>query len=184
MKDLQENGLSKFVVDLDGSECSQNVLTEADCGIRKDINFPLPLLRNWTTNMGSIPRGFNYACIVDYLVKRKLMIVHAADSDNEDSVTITDLPVAQKPLRKGFNFFKSGHVSDVKFNKLEDYTHVSGMVLSSYKSKTFQTDLVLKNSTGEVMKGKCRFMCSRTWRKVQSYSHCTFWPIGLSRIFK
>lgn len=116
---------------------------------------PLPLIENWTTNMASIPERFSYGSLVDYLIKRQLTFVHTADSDGEETVTIASLPVSQKPLRKGFNFFKSGHVSDVKFNKVEDVVHVTATVLSSYKNKSYRTDIVLKSQTGIVLKAKC-----------------------------
>ena len=64
------------------------------------------------------------------------------------AVTVASLPVNQKPLRKGYNFFKSGHVSEVKFNKVEDIVHVNATVLSSYKSKSYRTDsYALANAT-------------------------------------
>ena len=69
---------------------------------------PLPLIENWTTNMASIPERFSYGSLVDYLIKRQLTFVHTADSDGEETVTIASLPVSQKPLRKGFNFFQIG----------------------------------------------------------------------------
>ena len=56
---------------------------------------PLPLVKNWTTNMGFVPEKFSYSWLVDYLIKRQLTFVHSAYSDEEESVTVASLPVSQ-----------------------------------------------------------------------------------------
>ena len=142
-------------MDPDGDINRRKVLESMNLSHFNEKSIPLPLVRNWTTNMGSIPEKFSYRSIVEYLIKRQLTFVHSADSDNEETVTVASLPVSQKPLRKGYNFFKSGHVSEVKFNKVEDIVHVNATVLSSYKSKSYRTDLVLKQQSAMVLTAKC-----------------------------
>ena len=81
--------------------------------------------------MSSIAEKICNGRMIEYLIKRQLADLHTADSDIEEIVTIASLPVSQKPLRKGYNFFKSGQVSEVKFNKAGDVVHTRGNESSS-----------------------------------------------------
>ena len=47
-------------------------------------------------------------------------------------------------------------MSEVKFNPVEDVIHVNAEVLSSYKSKSYRTDIVPKKTSCEVLSGKCK----------------------------
>jgi len=157
VKDLIENGMSRYIVDPEDEaikKLSEKVVETTLKGI------PLPLLNNWTTNLTNIPEKFSYISIYEYLIKRSIKVFRScdpADSDNEHvnkQETIV-LPSAEKPLRKGYNFFASGHVDDLKLNPLEKITHVKATVLSSMKQNKYKASVVLDKSSGLVLSAKC-----------------------------
>ena len=57
----------------------KKVLESMNLSRFNEKSIPLPLIGNWTTNMGSIPEKFSYGSIVEYLIKRQLTFVHSAD---------------------------------------------------------------------------------------------------------
>ena len=74
------------------------------------------------------------------------------------------LPIAEKPLRKGYNFFASGHVSNIKLNSLGDITHVWADVLASMKENNYDVKVVI-HKYGVVVDGKLQLSC-RNWRQM------------------
>ena len=111
--------------------------------------------------MGLMPEKFSYTALVEYLIKRQLTFIHSADSDNEESLTITGLPVPQNHWENVTTFFKSGHVSEVKSNEIEAVVHVNAEVMSSYKSRSYRKDIVLKKTSGEVLTAKCKYVAGQ-----------------------
>ena len=73
----------------------------------------------------------------------------------DGSVTHFELPVADKPLMKGYNYMASRHVGEIRLNPLNDVTHIWAEVLSSFKDKTYTVKIVLDNKTALVITASC-----------------------------
>jgi hypothetical protein len=157
VKDLMESGMSRYVIDPDGevvNKITENIL-------KKHEKIPLPLMDHWTTSLVNLPNKLSYISIYEYLVKRNIQVIRTENSheseenDSYSTSSIIPLPTAEKPLRKGYNFFASGHVDDVKLNILEKVTHLKATVLSSMKECKYKSSLVLDNESGLVLTAKC-----------------------------
>jgi len=150
--------MSRYVIDPDG-EVINNI---AEKLLQKNEEIPLPLLDRWTNNLTEIPEKFSYLAIYEYLIKRRIKVISSMhESDENASVSTIPLPTAEKPLRKGYNFFASGHVDDVKLNPLENITHIRATVLSSMKESKYKTNLVLDNTYGLVLTAKCECVAGK-----------------------
>lgn len=154
VQDLVSSGMGRYVLDPDGDITAQYIASHSL------DNVPQPTPNEWTHDLSCIPSGFSYACIVHYLVQRKIKTIHPG-SDDENKDPIFCLPVAQKPLRKGFNFFASGHVSNIMTNSIENVVHVVGKVLSSYKEKVYDTNVVIETGKGVIVKAGCNCVAGR-----------------------
>ena len=77
VKDLQESGLSKYIVNHDGDINRRKVLESLNVSSNEKC-VPLPLVKNWSTNMGLMPEKFSYTALVEYLIKRQLTFIHSA----------------------------------------------------------------------------------------------------------
>ena len=53
-------------------------------------------------------------------------------------------------------------MSEVKFNVVEAVVHVNAEVLSSYKSKSYRTDIILRKTSGEVLNAKCKCVAGQS----------------------
>lgn len=152
VNDLIESGLSRYVIDPDG-EFIEKISKSIE---KQSKKIPLPLLYLWTSNLSSLPEQFSYLSIYEYLLVRKIKIIRASksgyESDNDNTIM---LPTAEKPLRKGYNFFASGHVDDVKLNPQTKVTHISATVLSSMKENKYKAKVVLDTSNGLVLNAQC-----------------------------
>lgn len=57
-----------------------------------------------------------------------------------------------KPLVKGFNFFKSGHVLSIKCQKLNDHFYVKSQVLPSMKKSKPYSCFIVMDTLGQLVK--------------------------------
>ena len=74
VKELQRNGLSKFIFDPD-RESAMKIL-QAHIANTKD--FAEPLIEGWTEAMDILPMQYSYASIVEYLIKRQVSMISAS----------------------------------------------------------------------------------------------------------
>lgn len=81
--------------------------------------------------MLNIPDEFSYCSIVDFLTKRTIEI-------REEGVSI--FTCGGEASQEGYNVFRSGHVSEVELNKVQDATHVRAKSLPRLKKKTTKLD--------------------------------------------
>jgi len=75
-----------------------------------------------------------------------------------------------KPLVKGFNFFKSGHVLSIQCQKLNDHFYMKSQVLPSMKKTKVYSCFIVMDALGQVVRaydgcpagidGCCNFVCS------------------------
>ena len=106
VKELQRNGLSKFIFDPD-RESAMKIL-QAHIANAKD--FADPLIGGCVETMDILPIPYSYTSIVEYLIKRQVSMIDASGKALSAPVL---LPIADKPLVKGHNFFASGNVGEV-----------------------------------------------------------------------
>jgi len=154
------------VIDPDGDALERIVKKQF-----KIEELPLPLLDKWSTDLTNLPEKFCYLAIFEYLIKRKMKILRdKTPQDNSSTVRVNNdettdgtyqLPTAEKPLRKGYNFFASGHVDQVKINTMENVRHLSAVVLSSMKKDQYKVKIVLDNKSGLVIKGTCECVAGK-----------------------
>ena len=121
MKELQRNGLSKFIFDPDRESAMK--IVQAHIAKAKDL--AEPLIDGWTESMDILPMQYSYTSIVEYLIKRQVSMVSASSKALSAPVL---LPIADKPLVKGHNFFASGNVGEVKLNCAPTVQCMSGVV--------------------------------------------------------
>lgn len=154
ISDLQSSGLDKFIVDPDGSV--QYAIIEEH--VRENLlNISPPLLKNWTDNMTVIPENFCYTHIYEYLVKRTITILtKSKESDSEEADLEFELPIAEKPLRKGYNFYGSGHVKEIMLCPVTNITHVKASVMASMKDKIYVVSVTLEKDSSLILAATCQ----------------------------
>ena len=107
--------------------------------------------------MSAIPADFCYAHLYEYLVKRTVTILKCKqESDSEETEYEFDLPTAEKPLRKGFNFYGSGHVKEIRFRPVTSVTHVKASVMASMRNTVYLISVTIENETSLVLNAKCQ----------------------------
>lgn len=57
---------------------------------------------------------------------------------SDDEASEFNLPIAEKPLRKGYNVYGSGHAKEIKFCPVESVTHVKASVMASMRNVTWK----------------------------------------------
>jgi len=148
VKEMQRSGLDKYLFNPD-KDTTMNIIRE----YVKTLPSPsLPKLEDWTSNLDLLPKGFCYSSIVEYLVKRDIVVL---DSKSSKENTLP-LPTAAKPLVKGYNFFASGHVGEIMLNPSKTYIHFRTAVLASMRDTKYDVKLVLENKKGLVVQGNCK----------------------------
>jgi hypothetical protein len=113
-----------------------------------------PLLNNWTNDMSIIPEKFCYTHLHEYLIKRTVTILTSKGSDSEE--TEFELPIAEKPLRKGFNFNGSGHVKQIRLCPVNGNTHIKASVMASMRDKEYIVSVTIENETSIILCAKCQ----------------------------
>lgn len=116
---------------------------------------PSPKLQDWTSNLDVLPEGFCYSSIVEYLIKRDITVL---DSSGNKENTLP-LPTAAKPLVKGYNFFASGNVGEIKLNPSKSYIHIRTSVLASMRDQKYDVKVVLESAKGLVVQAECGLKC-------------------------
>ena len=150
MKELQSIGLSKFVFDPD-HDTKMKVLQE-HFGSIKDI--AEPLVANWAESMDVIPLRYSYMSIVEYLVKCQVAIIDATGRALSAPVM---LPMAEKPLVKGHNFFASDNVGEVLLNCAADgVVHIRSGVLALMREIRYDVKCVIDGQYGLVLLASCQ----------------------------
>ncbi len=147
MKELQQSGYARHIVDPDENLTYSIVQAYVSEHLP---TVPTPLIANWSKSPGIVPRGFSYTSMYEYLLKREITIL-ARDGVEIDRLP---LPVADKPLVKGFNFYGSGHVGDMKFNVTGNICHAWGHVTASMKQQRYLTKVAL-DASGIIMTASC-----------------------------
>ena len=112
-----------------------------------------PPLEKWTDCLDGTPRTFSYQTIVEYLVKREVTILQV--STINPSVTVP-LPVADKPLVKGYNFFASGHVGEILVNSCDGVFHMRTTVLASMREERYDVTCAVDEKTGLIIMARCK----------------------------
>ena len=135
VKELQRNGLSKFIFDPD----RESVMKILQAHIANAKDFAEPLIEGWVETMDILPMPYSYTSIVEYLIKCQVSMIDASGKALSAPVL---LPIADKPLVKGHNFFASGNVGEVKLNCASDSAvHVRcGATVSSRDPSTRPLD--------------------------------------------
>jgi hypothetical protein len=157
ISDLQSSGLDRFIVDPDGYV--QYAIIEEHVR-EKLLNIAPPLLKNWTDDMSVIPENFCYTHIYEYLVKRTITILSKSkesDSEEDDLADLEfDLPIAEKPLRKGYNFYGSGHVKEIKLCPVTGIIHVKASVMASMRDKIYMVSVTVEKNSSLILNAKCQ----------------------------
>ena len=97
VKEVITSGLDRFVYDPDKAT-TLRLLQEH---VRTLPTVTTPPLEQWTDCLDGVPRKYNYMSVVEYLVKREVKILQVSELNQQMPVP---LPVADKPLVKGYNF--------------------------------------------------------------------------------
>ncbi|KAG0716924.1 hypothetical protein GWK47_000924 [Chionoecetes opilio] len=145
--------MARYVCDPEGDVTAKYISSIAPS------HTPGPVPDQWTHDLSCVPTTFSYGCIVHYLVQRKVKILQSGSGDEENSTVC--LPVAQKPLRKGYNFFAFGHVDKIRANSSEMVVHTAAKVLSSFKQKVYDTTVVIEKAKGLIVHAGCNCVAGR-----------------------
>ena len=131
--------------------------------------------------MTVIPENFCYTHIYEYLVKRTITILtKSKESDSEEADLEFELPIAEKPLRKGYNFYGSGHVKEIMLCPVTNITHVKASVMASMKDKIYVVSVTLEKRFIPYI--CCNMsMCGWCWRQMQPCSWSSVCTPGLQR---
>lgn len=148
MKQLKKTIFSSYVVDPDKSLTYEIIQEYANS---KTVNIPLPLISKWKSTMEFIPKDFTYASIYEYLVKREVVVLNSQIAE----VDRFDLPIADKPLVKSYNFFKSGHLLEFSTNNTDEYIHLWSKVLASERDDTYSVKVTL-DANGIILTSSCK----------------------------
>ena len=111
-----------------------------------------PAINNWTDYLDCIPQKYCYLSVVEYLIKRTVAVL---DSVGNILPVPLALPVADKPLVKGFNFFASGNVGEILVNDNGLVIHIRTGVLASMREVRYDVKCAIDNQTGLVVLASC-----------------------------
>ena len=135
MNDYIKSGLSRYLIDPDdGLWTRRKIAGQVSTFVTE--RFPLT---GWTKNLAKIPLQFCYGSLYEYLVNRKVAFISGCESDDKEEVVFVNLSCAVKPLRKGYQYYSSDHVSDVQLCEGIGKVYVRAKVLLSIKDKNYQS---------------------------------------------
>ncbi len=184
VKDLISNGYANYVVNPDKHVTYEIVQQYVNNTAAKITS---PLLANWKDSLGDIPQRFSFTHMYEFLMKRSVLVL----GKDAQILETLDLPVAEKPLVKGYNFYGSGHVTEIKVNVTDGYCHVWSKVYASMKDQLYLSKIVLEGASGLVISAECACVAGRggkcnhvaavlfallKFREVQSQPSCTGQP--------
>lgn len=147
VKQLQNSLFADFVIDPDQSLSYSIIQDYVD---KTTPAISPPLLANWAKTLEHIPSTFSYTHIYEYLVKRKTVVL----SVEGEEVTTFQLPVADKPLIKGYNFYASGNVKECRTNSTDNFCHFWTTILASMLEENRTVKIVL-DSSGVILSSHC-----------------------------
>ncbi|KAG0721598.1 hypothetical protein GWK47_046176 [Chionoecetes opilio] len=153
VQDLTNSGMARYVCDPDGDVTAKYISAIAP------PHTPGSVPDQWTHDLSCVPTTFSYGCIVNYLLRRKVKSLQPGSGDEESSTVC--LPVAQKPLRRGYNFFASGHVDKIRANSTGMVVHTAAKVLSSFKEKVYDTTVAIEKAKGLIVHAGCKCVAGR-----------------------
>ena len=150
VKELQSNGMSKFVFDPD-RDTTMRILQEH---MQKNKTIGEPQIADWTPSLDVLPQSYSYLSIVEYLIKRQVAII---DAKGETLSAPIMLPTADKPLVKGHNFFASGNVGEVMLNRVAcGAIHIRCDVLASMRDIRYDVKCVIDGESSLVHHASCQ----------------------------
>ena len=150
VKELQSNGMSKFVFHPD-RDTTMRILQEH---MQKNKTIAEPEIAGWTESMDVIPQRYSYLSIVEYLIKRQVAIIDAKGKTLSAPIM---LPTADKPLVKGHNFFASGNVGEVLLNRVAcGAVHVRCDVLAAMRDTRYDVRCVIDRESSLIHHASCQ----------------------------
>ena len=144
VKELIDNGMHRFVMDPD-RETTLRILQDHVTSLR---SVAPPAINNWTDSLDCIPQKYCYLSVVERTVA-------VLDSVGNILPVPLALPVADKPLVKGFNFFASGNVGEILVNDNGLVIHIRTGVLASMREVRYDVKCAIDNQTGLVVLASC-----------------------------
>ena len=113
-------------------------------------NPPLPPvlpITGWKTFPSvTIPDGFCYGSIYNHVIETAKM----TNADTGASHGLQDFSTS-KPMKKGREFFVSGHVTEMKDRKKSDCYFVKALVRASFASQQYSVTVTLADTNGGVV---------------------------------
>ncbi|CAC5392816.1 unnamed protein product [Mytilus coruscus] len=99
-----------------------------------------------------------------YIIESVQFVGKKQTSKEEDKCDIEDLHTS-KPLQKGRQYFKSGHVQNIKDSKTENFYFLKSTVMASYRIDTFyNVTITVSSATGFVKDASCNCVGSSMGR--------------------
>ena len=118
-----------------------------------------------------LPRIWRRATVIAILIEGHIYhhLVESLQGHIDDSSDIDDLTLdshTSKPLRRGKQFFVSGHITDMKDNLSADKLcyYVKANVLASMKQVSYETVVTLSVNSGFVLAASCQCKASALGR--------------------
>ena len=112
-----------------------------------------------------IPKMFNEGHIYHHLVESLQGGSVEDDSDHNESANAHTLDShTSKPLRRGDQFFRSGHVTCMRDNRTNKYYYVKAKVLASMKQVLYNVQVTLSVDSGFVVEASCECKSSALGR--------------------
>ncbi|KAK7485561.1 hypothetical protein BaRGS_00023249 [Batillaria attramentaria] len=118
----------------------------------KSSKLPVPpvTLTGWNNFPSvAIPKYFNNGHIYHYIVESACVNGQASSPDE-----IMDVKTS-KPLRRGLDFFKSGHIQDMKDCRRGNFYFCKSTVRASFENKAYDVLVTIGSNTGVVKDGSC-----------------------------
>jgi len=121
---------------------------------------PLPPITGWGSFPSKdLPEHFNQGHIHHYMIESVQFIDLCTTNEDEDE-DIQDLHTS-KPLQKGKEYFKSGHVKNMKDSANATFYCLKATVMASYRVDTsYNVMLTISKSSGFVKDASCTCVAS------------------------
>ena len=118
----------------------------------------------WKTFPGCVPKMFNEGHIFHHLVESlHSPVTDDSDTDSHDESIVLDSHTS-KPLRRGKQFFNSGHVTHMMDTTVDNCYYVKAVVLASIKQASYETRVTLSGNSGFVLAASCQCKSSALGR--------------------
>ncbi|XP_060588673.1 uncharacterized protein LOC132744083 [Ruditapes philippinarum] len=150
---LEAGGKNDIVVSIDEGKWFQKKVQEVLANVQSTDTSTVPVLpvTGWKDfPSASLPEGYCYGTIYYHVITTAKV-----DYGKNESEDLTDFNTS-KPLMKGRQYFRSGHVKDIKHISKDGIQFIKCIVQASYSVKQhYNVSITLHGNSGKVLDASC-----------------------------